>query len=105
VKTLTKEEMAEEMAEIQYQWDTSVIAIFRILASDEEMPDEPLKLLAVSEDTIPADAQRGFGYPFAITVITPDKQQRLNTGTLSLPNGWQRDKIVGGKNQREKTAA
>lgn len=38
MKTLTKEEMAEELAEVQYQWDDSVVQIHRILADGEDKP-------------------------------------------------------------------
>lgn len=51
MKMLTKEEAAAEIADFDYQVDEGTRAIYRILTTNEDDPDEPLKLLKVNVDT------------------------------------------------------
>ena len=54
MKTLTKEEMAEELVQFYYdEIDEDVRVICRITTTNEDDPGEPLKLLKVTEDTEP----------------------------------------------------
>ena len=73
--------------------------IFRIMGSAEAevLPNEPIKLLEVNENTIPVGIMPlGFGpaptygihYPSVIVEVTPDEYERIQSKELALPHGW-----------------
>jgi len=98
----TKDETARHIAEIHYQIEDGITQIYRITAGAdlEEQPNEPVKLLEVSESTIPAGVMplrfgpiptRGIHFPSVIVEITPDEFAKMQAHELKLPSGW----IVG----------
>ncbi len=98
MKMLTKEEAAAEIADFDYQVDEGTQAIYRILALNEDDPDEPLKLLKVNSDTpaagimplhFPPKLSQGMAFAYELVVITPEEFDDLRAGRLSLFDGWQ----------------
>jgi hypothetical protein len=97
MKTQTKEEAIAELAEAHFSMDTGLKAIYRLIGNDEEDPSEPIKLLEVNEDTLPAGIvpvyfgslpHKRIQYPYVIVEITPVEFQQLVKGEISLPYGW-----------------
>lgn len=101
MKTLTKEQAAAELAEAHYAMDNGLQSVHRMVADDEEDAREPIKLLEVNQDTLPAGiVPIYFGtlphgripYPYVIVEVTPEEYQELKQGLLHLPTGWRQDR-------------
>lgn len=114
MKTLTKEEAAEDLAAYHFEIDEDVRAFYRILSESEDDPNEPLKLLKVSEDTppigvmplhFPPHAAGGILFPYEIAVVTPEEFERIEAGYLRLPGDWHLDKVIRSRNVPSKAAA
>ena len=97
MKMLTKEEAAAEIADYDYQIDEGLRAVYRIMADDEDDPEEPLKLLKVNADTpeagimplhFPPDIANGIPFAYELVVITPREFDRLGSADLRLPDDW-----------------
>lgn len=96
---LTKDEEAKELAKKHYQVEAGLTHVIRIggTADVELRPNEPIKLLEVNENTIPAGIMpiqfgpspaAGVHYSSVIVEVTPDEYERIRTGELRLPDGW-----------------
>ena len=96
----TKEDVAERLAHIHYRGEQGMTHVFRLLASDEAeaRADEPIKLLEVNADTIPAgimplqfgpDPSSGICYRTVIVEITPGEFAQISEGKLKLPEDWE----------------
>jgi hypothetical protein len=94
-----KDAEARKLAAAHYEVEVGITQIFRLTgtAEAEGLPDEPIKLLEVNENTIPAGIMPlGFGpapthgihYPSVIVEVTPDEFQRIQSKELVLPKGW-----------------
>lgn len=94
-----KGEVAKRLAQAHYSVEPAVQKIFRVLGDQrrEDDPCEPIKLLEVNPDTVPAGIQpiyfgphnaSGIVYPSVIIEVTPDEYEMLCRGQLALPNGW-----------------
>lgn len=94
-----KDQTAKRLAQAHYELEPGILKIFRLEASPEieSRPTEPVKLLEVNENTIPAGIvplqfdshpANGFNYPSLIIEITPDEFEEIEGGTLQLPTGW-----------------
>lgn len=94
-----RDDEARRLAAAHYHVETGIKQIFRILASAEVEPrtDEPIKLLEVNENTIPAGIvplQFGpapamdFHFPSIIVEVTPDEFEQIHRQELPLPAGW-----------------
>ena len=94
-----KDEQARKLAEAHYRVEVGITRIFRIAgtAETESRPDEPIKLLEVSQSTIPCGVlplqfgpapASGIHYPSVIVEVTPEEFDRIQTQTLALPEGW-----------------
>lgn len=94
-----KEEVARILAEFHYRTEPGITEIFRLKSNGEaeELPDEPVKLLEVNEDTIPSGVMPlGFGpspsdgitYASIIVELTPEEFEEVRSGQLPLPNDW-----------------
>lgn len=114
MKILTKEEAAIEIAEFDYEIDEGVQAIYRILAENEDDPEEPLKLLAVNADSpgngvlplnFPPDAANGILFRYELVVVTPDEFERIRSADLSLPDDWHIGPLLHHPNGLLETAA
>ncbi len=97
MKMLTKEEAAAEIAQGHYEMDEDTRAVYRILAADEDAPEEPLKLLKVSADTppmgvmplhFPPRISDGRPFAFELGVVTPEEFDDIRAGRLPLPEDW-----------------
>lgn len=99
IMPLTKDEEAKELARKHYQVEAGLTHVIRIGGSAEVelRPNEPIKLLEVNENTIPAGIMpiqfgpspaSGVHYPSVIVEVTPDEYERIRTGELRLPDGW-----------------
>lgn len=96
----TKQEIAERLAEVHYSVEPGMVQIYRAFGDDraEGDIDEPIKLLEVNEETIPAGVvpihfgphpARGVPFPTAIIEITPEEFAQIGSG-LKLPADWLR---------------
>src|SRR3954451_7324023 len=94
-----KDAEARKLAEAHYEVEEGMMQIFRITggAAAEVLPNEPIKLLEVNENTIPLGIMPlGFGpaptygihFPSVIVEVTPDEYERIRSKELELPNGW-----------------
>jgi hypothetical protein len=94
----TKDQVAFDLAQSHYVVEPGITQIFRLINDvHEDRPDEPIKLLEVSEYSLPVGimpvyfhASAEFAYPSAIVEITPAEFVRLvhEGGDLRLPAGW-----------------
>jgi hypothetical protein len=97
----TKEEVAFRLAQSHYVVEPGITQIYRLVKEDheEEQTDEPVKLLEVSEDSLPVGIRpvyfrphppSGIVYSTAIVEVTPAEFDRLgrDNGGLQLPIGW-----------------
>jgi hypothetical protein len=94
-----KEEVRRTLARAHYASEPGIRQIFTVLgnAADEMLPNEPIKLLEVNEDTVPSgimplgfDPVPGSGFPFPSVIIevTPDEMEMIRRQQLALPHGW-----------------
>ncbi len=97
---LTKAQAAQDLAEAHYSMYRSVQQIYRLVSDQEDAPQEPLKLLEVNADTLPAGIvpvslgpipSQGIVYPVVVVEITPQGFEQLKLGVLTLPHDWRRD--------------
>ena len=77
---MNKEDTARMLAEEHYKGPSDIRAIYRLRARDEDREDEPVKLLEVTDETIPvglepvyfgSDPANGISYSVIIVEITP----------------------------------
>ncbi len=106
-----KEEAILELAGRHYQVEPGITEIYRICGQPEceTGEGEPIKLLEVNEDTIPAgimplgfDAApaAGIPYPAIIVEVTPGEMAKIRARELPLPHGW----VVGALLPRPRSA-
>jgi hypothetical protein len=95
----TKDQTATLLANKHFAIEPGIIHIFRLRtkADDEARDAEPIKLLEVSEHTIPMGirpigfgpiARRGIPYSSVVIEVSPEEFGRIQSGELLLPNGW-----------------
>ncbi len=94
--------------------DDALRAVYRLVASNEDAPDEPVKLLEVNEATVPIGVMplyfgphpaSGLHYPLMIAAVTPEEFARLRAGDLRLPDGWSLGQVIENQFPPEKAAA
>ena len=96
----TKDETARNLAEKHFTIEEGITRIFRLkgTAEVEAKPAEPIKLLEINTMTVPsgvmpiqfgAAVASGIFFPSIIVEVTPDEFDRIQTGHLALPEGWQ----------------
>ncbi len=100
----TKDQVAARLAETHYLLEGGIRHIFRIRAdAAEEAAAEPIKLLEVNADTVPAGiypvyfrprAEQGIPYPSVVVDVTPDEFDRLRASELVLPDGWHVGEVI-----------
>jgi hypothetical protein len=95
----TRDDEAQRLAEIHYEVEDGITQIFRITRPevDENRPDEPIKLLEVSESTIATGIMslrfgpapdHGIHHASLIVEVTPEEFSLIEAGSLRLPEGW-----------------
>lgn len=99
----SKEEIARELVEYHVLVEEGIVLAFRYKRRGGDLPDEPVKLLEVSRQTVPAGiapvyfgATRDVPVPIVIIEVTEEEFKELELGGLTLPEGWdQRDELHG----------
>ncbi len=94
--TRTKDEVVRELVQWHFQVEPDIQQIFRIVAENENAPDEPIKLLEVTAATIATGSVEPFAFgpsesrPFSTVIaeITPEELERIQRNEIRLPNGW-----------------
>lgn len=96
----TKDQEALELARLHYQIETGLIEIYRIVTGSddlERLPNEPIKLLEVNENTVPSGVRpirfgpspaSGLNFASIVVEVTPDEYQRIHSHQPELPHGW-----------------
>jgi hypothetical protein len=95
-----KAEVARKLATKHYQVEAGLTLIFRVTgtADVEVNRAEPIKLLEVNENTVPAGVmplhfgpapESGISYPSVIVEVTPDEFKMIQSDELKLPKGWE----------------
>lgn len=96
----TKEEVARRLTDYRYSVEPGMTEIYRIRHKEmnrEDSPLEPIKLLEINSDGIPAgilplgfdpDPDDGIDYPYVIVEVTPDEFGLIRSKQLNLPENW-----------------
>ena len=101
----TKEEEIRYLAGCHYDIESGMNQVFRIFGPEdvERNPNEPIKLLEVNENTVPAGIMPiGFGplpssglyYSSIIVEVTPDEFEKIRSEEWSLPHGWKIGELI-----------
>lgn len=91
---------AEELAKRHYEIEEGLMRIFRLTGKTEVEANrtEPIKLLEVNENTVPAGVMPlyfgpvpdiGIAFPSIIIEVTPDEFTKIKSHELKLPKGWE----------------
>src|SRR5437870_1111866 len=95
----TKDEIAKTLADIHYTVEDGMTHIYRLTSpnGNDTTPQEPIKLLEFTTDTIAAGImplnfgkypEKGIDYPTVIIEITPEEFEQIRANELKLPHGW-----------------
>ena len=113
----TKEEVAEMLAQEQYDVDEDVQAVYRLLSDKEEDPETPVTLLIVSNEyersaptivlplNFKAHPERRLFYPYSLAVVLPVEFERILSGGIALLPGYTLGELVAGRVSSEQVAA
>ena len=100
-----KVESARSLAAYHSNYDPEVLQVIRLDAANEEMVEEPIKLLEINASSVPCGiVPVYFGpsslVPFASVVIevTPDEFQQIQAKLLPLPDGWCLGEVLFSRN-------
>lgn len=96
---MSKDEEAVDLARRHYEIEPGMLDVIRFTdtAEVEISPAEPIKLLEVNENTVPAGIMpiyfgpapsAGFLCPSVIVEITPEEYEKVKSKELALPPGW-----------------
>lgn len=99
---MTKDEAARNLIDWHFRVEPDIVEVYRFLSPEEEAPDEPIKLLEVSEATLPTGRVDAFGFgpaedfPYSTVVseVTPEEMEKIKEGLIPLPAGWRLDSCV-----------
>ncbi|MCY3022392.1 MAG: hypothetical protein NTW87_25710 [Planctomycetota bacterium] len=90
---------AAELARAHFDLEPGITRIVRLLSSNEELPNEPLKLLEVNTNSVgvgirpiefAARVEGAAWYPPVVIIeVTPEEYQKIRGNPALLPNGWQ----------------
>ena len=101
---VSNEQYADELAQARFDLEPGIHTIVRLVSpNNEDLPDEPLKLLEVNENTLeigfrpiqfPARVKGAAWYPPVVIVeVTPEEYATAQSNPMLLPNGWQMTKV------------
>lgn len=93
---LKKDEVARELVEGHFRVEPDLQQVIRIVADNEDEPNEPIKLLEVNAATVATGSveRYAFGpsasvpFPTVIAEVTPEEFDRISRHELKLPEGW-----------------
>ena len=90
----------DKVAEILIKWHFSIEPemreIFRIRFPNEYQSGQPIRLLEISEATLPTGEVMAIGfapageitYPCILAEVTPEELTLIKQGKIPLPSGW-----------------
>ncbi|MFI5301731.1 MAG: hypothetical protein ACHREM_26885 [Polyangiales bacterium] len=92
----TKDEAARELANWHFGVEPDLQRVIRIVAENEDEPNEPIKLLEVNAATVASGSVEPFAFapsesvpfPTVIAEITPEEYERIKSDQMTLPAGW-----------------
>ena len=91
-----KDEVAKILIDLHFKIEPYVREIYRMISPHEDLPEEPIKLLEISESTLETGRVDTFAfrpvdeitYPSIIAEVTPREMQLIREGVIPLPKGW-----------------
>lgn len=91
-----KDEVAQRLVDWWFQVEPGIKEVYRFISPNEDAPNEPLKLLEISEATFDTGRVDIFGFapdgditvPVASGSVTPGEFERIRNGQIPLPTGW-----------------
>ena len=94
--TNAKDEAVRELAEWHFSVEPDLKRVIRIVADNEDAPDEPIKLLEVNAATVATGNVEPYGFapsasvpfPTMIAEVTPEEYERVERNEIKLPAGW-----------------
>lgn len=93
----SKEEAVRHLVEYHVAVEAGIIAAFWYIRDGGDNEKEPLKILEISRDTVPAGvvpiyfgATKETPYPVVIIELTEEEFRGVGDGSLTLPLGWDR---------------
>ena len=92
----TKDEAVRELAEWHFGVEPDLTRVIRIVAENEDEPNEPIKLLEVNAATVATGSVEPYAFapsesvpfPTVIAEITPEEYERVQRDEIKLPKGW-----------------
>lgn len=94
-QAIDKDSSARELANHHWNSERSMVKVVRYRGQNEENPSDPIKLLLVNSDTIPAGiVPISFGpdedspFPLVLIEVTQEEYDRIDQGEWSLPTDW-----------------
>jgi hypothetical protein len=94
----SKDDAARILARRHYEIEPGISRVIRLMGANERDPKEPIKLLEVNRNTIPAGivplhfGPHGIRFATVIVEITPREFEEVRKGFLRLPEGWTMDR-------------
>ena len=97
---VSNEQYAEELVQDHFAMEPGMIKIIRLVSPNEDVPEEPMKLLEVNSNTLPMgilpvgfpariEKESDAWYPRAIIIeVTPGEYQQILADPGLIPNGW-----------------
>jgi hypothetical protein len=90
-----KDRIAEELIDWHFQVEPGLVRVYRVIADNEDAPEEPIKLLEVNTHTVSTGEFSAFGFaptkdvpfPTVIAEVTPDELEALRRKG-AIPEGW-----------------
>ena len=91
-----KNEAARFLAEAHVRNVPSISRVIRLLGTQEQAANEPIKLLEINSETAPSGiVPISFGanppqipYPSVVVEVTESEFDDIKAGTMRLPDGW-----------------
>ncbi len=97
-----KEQVAQELAQWHFEVEPDLVRVVRVVGTNEDDPNEPIKLLEVNAATLSTGSVEPFGFtptqsiPFrtVIAEVTPEEFERIRKNEIGLPEGWSLSETV-----------
>ena len=91
-----RNKIALNLMECHFNIEPGTIAIYRFISPDEDLLEEPIKLLAINADApetghvniITGEPTMNTPLPTMEAMVTPDEMLLIEAGEIELPYGW-----------------